>query len=455
MAQSSVLLDEASVPDRESKILESCSLLIEIGFSSEMFTLKNIHDHGYNDEDFFELIRPIHLFKDLDELSHLTAPVPKSDFVKFVDHMKWLTTCEGMNALSDSLSRLSRKNRSLSDQHVVLAQKLVSYTAPNRVSRKTTLKEINHLEKRWSQKKKDYFDINDDLKMKLGPLYDYEELSIHELRIESHKLYVKACESSGRSAVPIYRENGFETAIREFGDIAKKNHLLRFLHDPNRQEKIELYLKERLQWFDHVAAPADPQDSGESSKTLVADTDESVEHVTTKAGVSSKPHQSPNSKKAEASERKSGQPDVFKNVSDELTPKDAHTEVSNEVSGKQHHQDSKRTPSGDENKLATAEQEEEMSTKRKRKRKSEEEKHAVQGDGSKITSGDEHAEQKDKPIPLQGPLKRLKKKKKKGKPKTGNPEVQEEGSKRTEPTAAQQEEEPSPKKHRKKSKKEK
>nr|ABD28416.2 hypothetical protein MtrDRAFT_AC148816g36v2 [Medicago truncatula] len=97
-----------------------------------------------------------------------------------------------------------------------------------------------------------------------------------ELRIEAHKLYSDACRYRRRYVVPIYRKKGFEAAIREFGDAAKKNHLLRYLHDPNRQEKIENHFKERLQWFDYVFA-ADPQDSGESFRTLVSDTYESVE----------------------------------------------------------------------------------------------------------------------------------------------------------------------------------
>jgi len=102
--------------------------------------------------------------------------------------------------------------------------------------------------------------------MKLGPLYEYEEPFIQELWIKAHKLYSDACISEGRSVIPIYREEGFETAIKEFGDVVKKNHLLRLLHD----------FKARLQWFDYVDA-ADLQDSGESSRSLVSDIDESVE----------------------------------------------------------------------------------------------------------------------------------------------------------------------------------
>lgn len=68
----------------------------------------------------------------------------------------------------------------MSKQHVALAQKLVSYTAPDRLNRKTILDEINKLERRQSQRKKEYFDIDEDLKMKLGPLYQYEEPSIPE-----------------------------------------------------------------------------------------------------------------------------------------------------------------------------------------------------------------------------------------------------------------------------------
>jgi hypothetical protein len=92
-------------------ISEACSLLIQIGFDPEMFTLKKIHEHGYTDEDLFKLIKPLHLFTDLDELAYLTASIPKNDFVEFVDCMKWLTrTNEGLHAISDSLTRLSKKN---------------------------------------------------------------------------------------------------------------------------------------------------------------------------------------------------------------------------------------------------------------------------------------------------------------------------------------------------------
>jgi hypothetical protein len=144
-----VLLDEAFVPKWQVIISEACSLLIQIGFDPEMFTLKKIHEHGYTDEDLFKLIKPLHLFTDLDELAYLTASIPKNDFVEFVDCMKWLTrTNEGLHAIFDSLTRLSKKNLWLSEQHVALAQKLVSSTAHDRLNRKTILDEINKSERR-------------------------------------------------------------------------------------------------------------------------------------------------------------------------------------------------------------------------------------------------------------------------------------------------------------------
>jgi len=263
---------------RQAIISKACSLLIQIGFDAEMFNLKKIHEHGYTDEVLFKLIEPLHLFTDLDELTYITRPIPKNDFVKFVDRMKWLGTKEGMHAISDSLTRLSKKNLQLSEEYVALAHKLVRYTAPDRLNRKTILDEINELEKLMSQRKKEYFEVDENLKIKLGALYEYKDPSIQELQIETHKLYSDACISEGRSVIPIYREEGFERPIKEFGDVVKKNHLLRFLNNPNRQEKIEKYFKERLQWYDYVVV-VDPQDSGESSKTIVSDTDESEAEV--------------------------------------------------------------------------------------------------------------------------------------------------------------------------------
>ncbi|MCI02604.1 DNA topoisomerase 2-binding protein, partial [Trifolium medium] len=94
--------------------------------------------------------------------------------------------------------------------------------------------------------------IDDDLRTKLGPLYDYKEPSIYELKIEAYKLYEEDCKSKGIVAIPKYDEMGFKKAMEAFGDIVKeRRQLATYVNDPIRKENLKNHFKGMILRFDH------------------------------------------------------------------------------------------------------------------------------------------------------------------------------------------------------------
>ncbi|PNX65153.1 MEI1 protein, partial [Trifolium pratense] len=183
-----------------------------------MFTIRKIHENGYTDKDFLELIKPLYFMEDREELRRLTASTPKNDFGKFVELMVWLKTEEGIQSIFDAYTRM--KNVVMTDEGVALAHKLFDYAAAQRLTRQNIIDEINELTRCLREREKKSSDIDDDLKMNLGPLYAYKEPSLHELRIEAYKLYEDDCKANRISAFPIDHEKGFEIATQKFGDVA-------------------------------------------------------------------------------------------------------------------------------------------------------------------------------------------------------------------------------------------
>ncbi|KAL5077244.1 hypothetical protein RYX36_016228 [Vicia faba] len=61
---------------------------------------------------------------------------------------------------------------------------------------------IDELKKRQKDLGRESARITIDLKEKLGPIYDYEEPSLTELRTEAYKIYVTDCRFKGITAIP-------------------------------------------------------------------------------------------------------------------------------------------------------------------------------------------------------------------------------------------------------------
>ncbi|WJX42915.1 hypothetical protein P8452_30089 [Trifolium repens] len=234
-----------SLVQRQEKIDAACSSLFQLGFDSNLFTIKNIHEHGFTDKDFLEFIEPLTSIEDLetdqDELEHIS---PSN-----------LNGSQGRNTLADVSMRIKKKNlekKELTNAEVDLAQVMVDYAASRRLARINIRYEIEELKRRQKEMEMEYVRIDDDLKRKLGPLYEYKEPSIYELRIEAYKLYEEDCKSKGIIAIPKHHEMGFKKAMDAFGDVvAKRRHLATYLNDPDTKENIRNHFKGIILRFDH------------------------------------------------------------------------------------------------------------------------------------------------------------------------------------------------------------
>ncbi|GAU13905.1 hypothetical protein TSUD_262320 [Trifolium subterraneum] len=373
MAHSAQDVVVSDIVERQVIINDACSKFVEIGFLSEMFTIRKIHENGYNDKHFLELIKPLYLMEDQEELKRLTASTPKNDLVKFMELMEWLKTEEGIQSIYDAYTRISKKNVVMTEEVVALAHKLVGYGAAQRLTHENNLGEINKLTRCLRELEKKSSDIEEDLKMNLGPLYKYKEPSLHELRILAYKLYEDDCKVKRIPAFPIDHEKGFEIATQKFGVVAKNLHLRSYLNDPIRKERIEKHFKERS--FRFVAGDEEEEGGGgnrgsgsyepqqpvvdslsssETGESYVPDTNESVPDNDHASDVSTV--ESPDSKMA--------QTDASKNVSDEAQSKRnrEHIDMSEGVSNEP--QDSEGELSG---KKTAIEDSEKPATKKKKK----------------------------------------------------------------------------------------
>ncbi|GAU13904.1 hypothetical protein TSUD_262310 [Trifolium subterraneum] len=262
---------EESLVQRQEKINDACSSLFQLGFDSNLFTIKNIYEHGFTDKEFLEFIEPLtsiaDLETDLEELEHISTYLPFKvspsqsyiclppyDFSHFLDFMNGLNGTQGQQTLDDVSTRIKKKNldkKELTKAEVDLAQVLVDYAASGRLARTNILYEIKELKRRQKEMEMEYVRIEDDLRTKLGPLYEYQEPSINELRIEAYKLYEEDCKSKGIIAIPKHHEMGFKKAMEAFGDIVKVNrHLATYVNDPIRKENIKNHFKGMILRFD-------------------------------------------------------------------------------------------------------------------------------------------------------------------------------------------------------------
>jgi hypothetical protein len=191
--------------------------------------------------------------------------------------------------------RIKKKNlekKELTNAAVDLAQVMVDYAASRWLARMNIRYEIEELKRRQKEMEMEYVRIDDDLKRKLGPLYEYKEPSIYELRIEAYKHYEEDCKSKGIIAIPKHHEMGFKKAMDEFGDVVtKRQHLATYLNDPVTKENIRNHFKGIILRFDH-----DKTDHG-GAKTVYKFASELSE------GVFDEPHL-PYSKRAQSGKNK-------------------------------------------------------------------------------------------------------------------------------------------------------
>ncbi|KAL5060191.1 hypothetical protein RYX36_031795 [Vicia faba] len=228
-----------SLVERQAKINAACSSFIQIGFRPELFSLNNLHNHGYTDTKFLELIQPISFIPDLCALRsffniaresvYYPSATPPNGFFNFVNCINWMK------------SELSAKMQKEGMTVVALARILFDYATPLTQVRKRIQSEIDELKKRQMELEAQSARISADLKLKLGPLYGYEEPSIAEMRVGSYLLYVKDCISRGITATPKFDEMACANLVDVFGGAMKERHLIKFLNDPVRKKRIETY----------------------------------------------------------------------------------------------------------------------------------------------------------------------------------------------------------------------
>ncbi|KAL5060190.1 hypothetical protein RYX36_031794 [Vicia faba] len=230
---------------RESVIKQlnaACSSLIAIGFREELFTLNNLHNYGYTETKFLELIQPIPFITDLralrflfntarQSLYHLSVTPPPNEFCDFVNCINWIKS-----ELSDRMQK-----EEISKVDIAIARKLVDSAAPLMKERKRFQSAIDELKKRQMMLETESARISGELKLKLGPIYEYEEPSIAELRIECYHLYEKDCRFRGIPFIPTLDDMECENLVAVFGGTAKERHFINFLNDPVRKELIETY----------------------------------------------------------------------------------------------------------------------------------------------------------------------------------------------------------------------
>ena len=147
---------------------------------------------------------------------------------------------------SDRIKKKNLEKKELTKAHVDLAQVLVDYAASRRLARTRVCFKIVELKRQQKEMEMECARINDDLREKLGPLYEYQKPK-NELKIEVYKLYEEDCKSKEIVAISKHHEMGFKKATEAFGDIAKeschRSNFVAYLNDPVRKENIENHFK--------------------------------------------------------------------------------------------------------------------------------------------------------------------------------------------------------------------
>ncbi|GAU16060.1 hypothetical protein TSUD_339310 [Trifolium subterraneum] len=256
--------------ERQKKIYAACSSLFHLGFDRKLFTIKNIYKHGYTDYGFLELIKPLSSIPGMNEsdLAHLSycagecyAKLEPYKFRNFLNFAMWLYEEDGKRTvefLSNKNKNIVRKE--LTTAEVFLARKFIEYGACRKQERDRIGEKIEGLIQQQKKLEMEYKSMEEDLERKLGPLYEYKEPEIYELRLEAYKLYEEDCKSKGITPIRM-RDKGFKKAMKLFGNVAKErcDKLVNYLNDPFRQEKVRDFLKGKIYRMEHIS------DGGETS----------------------------------------------------------------------------------------------------------------------------------------------------------------------------------------------
>ncbi|MCH85340.1 MEI1 protein [Trifolium medium] len=251
--------------ERQEKIYAACSLLIQLGFDRNEFTIKNIYKHGYTDNEFLELIKPLASITDMDmdesDIRYLSkgardcsVKLEPYNFLNSVDFAKWLYEADGKRTLEFLSNKKNIVRKELTTAEISLARMFIEYGASRKLERDRICEEIEELSIQQKKLEMEYESIEEELERKLGPLYEYnKEPKIYELLIEAYKLYEEDCKSKGISPIP-KSDKGFEKAMELFGDVAKErcNQLVNYLNDPVRQKKVKDFFKGKIYRMEHV-----------------------------------------------------------------------------------------------------------------------------------------------------------------------------------------------------------
>ncbi|XP_058740741.1 uncharacterized protein LOC131613035 [Vicia villosa] len=243
-----------SVAELQSRINAACSLFVEMGFQPALFTISMIRSNGLTENEFLELIEPISSITNLDDLRSVFDAAARqlvhasfsSEFSKFLTYVSWLKYVDGKKVVDDVLKKKNpeEKNNKLSKAQIEFAQMLVDYGAPRKLEQMRIQGEIEELKKQQMELEAESLSIYDDTLEKLGPLLQYKQIPIRSLRVRAYKLYKKDCTYNGINAIP--GDAGYAKAVKDFGEVVKENHLLKFLSNPVRKEFIKNFFKMRV-----------------------------------------------------------------------------------------------------------------------------------------------------------------------------------------------------------------
>ncbi|MCH84212.1 MEI1 protein [Trifolium medium] len=246
MAGSSKGIDaEETIAAQQRLIDADCHSFYTIGFSKDMFEVKTLKDRGYDFRKLINLINPISKIIDLDVLRKLFRRCTrKNDFWCFTDYIVWLKNDDrGKPLLEEALATIAKP---LEESHVDLARKMLQFRASRRIAQKDITDQREKLLKCQQELQTKALNIKQDLEEVLGPLYEFEDISMEQLRIKTYKLYEADCRLKGITPISKIRSKGFTTAIDMFGETVKEEHFLDFVNQPRKKLEIENHFEKGI-----------------------------------------------------------------------------------------------------------------------------------------------------------------------------------------------------------------
>ncbi|PNX82478.1 hypothetical protein L195_g038507 [Trifolium pratense] len=211
MAHSDSHLDAADFRKRQKKIYAACSSLFHLGFDRKLFTIKNIYKHGYTEDQFLELIKPLSSIPGMDEINlfHIScnaelsnAKLAPYNFTTFLNFTEWLYQEDGKSTLEFLSNKNKKKNivrKELTTAEVSLARMFIEYGASHKLERDRIGGEIVESSKQQMKMEMEYASIVEELERNGNVVYKHES----EVREEN---------SDGRKVTIIYK---FEPDVSE------------------------------------------------------------------------------------------------------------------------------------------------------------------------------------------------------------------------------------------------